>query len=77
MPLIPTQPNSRATTSFSNVSVTRSATVDDNRMPGPVDDAADGQNLSGRKPIIRTMQPRAWNNVSDRPRDIADLPKTP
>ena len=77
MPLIPTQPNSRATTSFNNVSVPRPATVDDNRMPGPVDDAADGQNLSGRKPIIHTMQPRVRNDVSNRPRDIADLPKIP
>ena len=77
MPLIPTQPNSRATTSFNSVSVTRPATVDDSRMPGPVDDTADGQDLSGRKPITRDFQPRARNGVSDRPRDIADLPKTP
>ena len=80
MPLIPTQPNSRATTSFTSVSATRPTTIDDSRMPGPVNDTADSQDISGRKPIIRTIQPRqpsARNNVSDRPRDIADLPKTP
>ena len=63
--------------SYTNVSASRAATVGDDRMPRPVDDSVVDGNIAGRKPIIRTIQPRVGRDVSSRPIDIMDLPKIP
>jgi hypothetical protein len=44
----------------------------DDRTPRPVDDAVDA---AGRKPIIRTIQPRSKDDASSGPVDILDLPR--
>jgi len=51
----------------------------EDRMPGPVDDAAvAARNLAGREPIVRTLQPRTRDEaIAGRPVDIMDLPKAP
>jgi hypothetical protein len=78
MPSVPAQPNSRAVApSFTNVAATRTIASGDDRMPRPVDDTTADASLSGRKPIIRTIQPRVSDDASNRAVDIMDLPKTP
>jgi hypothetical protein len=78
VPLATTQPNSRASSALvTNVAASRTAVAGDDRMPGPVDDSAADGSIAGRKPIIRTIQPRTSNEASNRPVDILDLPKTP
>lgn len=72
------QPNLRASSpSFTNVAATRTSISGDDRMPKPVDNAAADGNLAGRQPIVRTIQPRARDDVSDSAVDIVDLPKSP
>jgi hypothetical protein len=61
--------------SFTNVAAARTSSADD-RTPRPLDDSAAGS-LSSRQLIVRTLQPRAKDETSDRPVDIVDLPKNP
>jgi hypothetical protein len=63
--------------SFTNVAVSRASGAGDDRGPRPVDDSAAEGSLSGRKPIVRTLQPRAKDDAADRSVDIVDLPKNP
>ena len=63
--------------SFTNVAAARTLSAGDDRAPRPVDDSAAEASLSGRKPIVRTLQPRAKDDTSDRSVDIVDLPKNP
>jgi len=65
------------TPSFTNVAVTRTGSAGDDRAPRPLDDSGGEGSLSGRKPIVRTLQPRAKDETSDHPVDIVDLPKNP
>jgi hypothetical protein len=77
-PSVSTQPSARAAAPlYTNVSASGTGTAGNNRMPGPVDDAAAAGSLAGRNPIIHTIQPRTGNEVSNRAVDIADLPKAP
>jgi hypothetical protein len=73
------QNNARTTTAplYNNVSATRTNAPLDNRMPGPVDDAAPAASAASRNPIVQTIQPRGVESTSNRPVDIADLPKIP
>ncbi len=64
------------TPSFTNVAAARTSSTDD-RTPRPLDDSAAAGSLSSRQPIVRTLQPRAKDDTSDRPVDIVDLPKNP
>jgi hypothetical protein len=78
VPLVPTRPESRGSGPlFGSVAATSVGTSAEDRMPRPLDDAAASGGVAGRSPIIRTIQPRASAEASDRPVDIADLPKTP
>ena len=78
MPPTAAQPDSRVpAASVTNVAATRTVAAGDDRMPRPVDDAAADGSGAGRKPIVRTLQPRGSDDASNRPVDIMDLPKTP
>jgi hypothetical protein len=45
------------------------------RVPKPIDNAVGDASLAGRKPVVRTLQPRS-DDASDRPVvEIGDLPK--
>jgi len=59
---------------FTSVAVTRSSSAGG---PRPVDDPPADASLSGRQPIVRTLQPRAKDGSSDRSVDIVDLPQKP
>jgi len=61
---------------FTNVAATRVGAPGDDRMPKPVDDAANSGGIAGQKPIVRTIQPRGRDDVSDNVVDITDLPKS-
>ncbi len=61
---------------FTNVAATRVGAPGDDRMPRPVDDGAGVGGIAGQKPIVRTIQPRGKDDVSDNVVDIADLPKS-
>jgi hypothetical protein len=65
------------TPSFTNVAIAQTSSAGDDRAPRPVDDSVAAGSLSGRKPIVRTLQPRAKDETSDRAVDIVDLPKNP
>ena len=56
------------------MAVTRSSSAGG---PRPVDDPPADASLSGRQPIVRTLQPRAKDGSSDRSVDIVDLPQKP
>jgi hypothetical protein len=45
--------------------------------PRPVDDPPAEASLSGRQPILRTLQPKGKDDAADRSVDIVDLPKKP
>ena len=82
-PLVPTRLESRpsaplfggtAMMGVSNSSAGRSST---DRMPRPVEEAAAAGGAAGAKTIAPAIPPRGRDDASDRPVDIADLPKTP
>lgn len=78
VPLASSPPGARPpSVSYTNVSANRAAPVGDDRMPRPVDDSVGDGSIAGRKPIIRTIQPRVGRDASSRPIDIMDLPKIP
>jgi hypothetical protein len=77
-PLVPTRPESRSSGPlFGGVAATGVSNSIEDRTPRPVDDTAADGGAAGRKPIISTIQPRVKDEASNRPTDIADLPKTP
>jgi hypothetical protein len=59
---------------FTSVAATRSSTAG---TPRPADDPIAETSLSGRQPILRTLQPKGKDDGSDRSVDIVDLPKNP
>jgi hypothetical protein len=72
-PAVPGPTGSRSTTAtFASLPTARPGAAGDDRTPRPVDDGA-----AAGQPIIRTIQPRGRDESSDRPVDIADLPKIP
>ena len=59
---------------FTSVAATRSSSANE---PRPVDDSPADASLSGRQPILRTLQPKGKDESSDRSVDIVDLPQKP
>ena len=75
-PTATTQNSRTVAPTFTNVAATRVGVSGDDRMPRPVDDAAASVGIAGQKPIVRTIQPRGRDDVSDNVVDITDLPKS-